>query len=260
LLAGEIVPDSSGDTLTSWGFRPAVESEVAAAMAAARSYAVILLPSASLIMDKALAVLGEFWTVRPDEAAEQLRRCRGILLDDAPSGRAVVLARKMRGLGLPVTVVPIVPEIAYATCEDVFELAWNDLTCSNVSSKERRSFGWEQVRLANVARVGLPGAGAAYRLVLELFVAQPHCFLRYWENTVNFARSGLGGKPPAAADPLQSLVEYLDRRAPRALKTPSFGAMAKKTGPPLDFHSPAELDHYDRWFLYAGFGKYSANA
>jgi hypothetical protein len=253
----EVVPDSNGCVFAERSFRPASSFEIAAAMTAAQSYAVILLPGPSLIMDKALALLSEFWMIRPDEAAEHLRRSQGLLLDDAPSGRSVVLARKMRGLGLPVTVVPLLPDLVYATSDDVFEFTWNDSICSNAASTGRRSFGWEQIRLVNLARVGLPGAGAAYRLVLDLFVAQPHCHLRYWESTVNFGRSSLGGQP-GAANALQSLVEYLDRRTPRTLKTPSFRTVAKKVGPPLDFHSPAELDHGNRWFLYAGFGKYSA--
>jgi len=252
----EIVPDATGESLTDWGLQPAGSSEVVAAMAAARSYAVILLPSTSLVADKGLALLSEFWTVGCEEARDLLRRCRGILLDDAPSGRSIVLARKLRNLGLSVTIVPLLPDIIYATSEDVVEFAWNDRACSNVTSAGHRSFGWDQVRLVNLARVGLPGAGAAYRFVLDLFVTQPHCLLRYWENTVNFARSRIG-EPSGAADSLLSLVAYLDRQTSRALKTPSFRAVAKKSGPSLDFHSPAELDHYNRWFLYVGFGKYS---
>jgi len=255
----EIVPDAAGQTLTSWGFQPATSSEIVAAMAAARTFAVIVLPGRALVADKALALLAEFWMVGPQEAAEQLRRCRGILLDDAPSGRAVVLARKMRSLGLPVTVVPLLPDLIYIGGEDVLEFSWSDSICGNVTASGRRSFGWDQVRLVNLARVGLPGAGSAYRRVLDLFVAQPHGQLRYWENTVNFARSSVGEQRAMQESSLQLLVEYLDRCAPRALQTPSFRAAAKKSGAPLDFHSPAELDHYNRWFFYAGFGKYSAD-
>jgi membrane associated rhomboid family serine protease len=257
VTAREIVPDSSEDTLHEWGFRPAEPHEVAAAMAATRTYAVILLPSKSLIVSEVLQILGDFWKVAPNEAIEQLRLCRGLLLDDAPSGRAVVLARKLRKLGLPVTVVPILPDITYARCEDVLELAWDDTTCSNVTATGRCSFAWDRIRMVNIGRVALPGAGQAFRLVLDLYVAESHCLLRVWENTVNLARSTLKGKV-GAADSLQPLIEHLDQWAPRALKTPSFRAVAKKTAPPLDFHSPAELDHYNRWFLYAGFGKYSA--
>jgi hypothetical protein len=258
LRTQEIVPDSADETLSEWGLRLAEVSETTAAMAAARSFAVILLPSRLLVVDKARTVLSEFWAVSREEAAERLRRCRGVLLDDAPSGRSVVLARRLRSMGLSVTVVPLLPDLVYSGGEDVIEFAFSDSACGTVTSSGRKSFGWDQVRLVNAARVGLPGAGAAYRLVLDLFVAQPQRLLRIWETTVNFARSGLGGKM-GAAQSLQAVIEYLDARTPRALKTPSFRAMAKKSGPPLDFHSPAELDHYNRWFLYAGFGKYATS-
>jgi len=254
----EVLPDSQGHLISDWGRRTAATtSEVAAAMAAAHTFAVILLPGKAPLTSELLGLLGELWTIGPEEAAEELRRCRGVLLDDAPSGRAVVLARKLHHIGVPVSIVPLSPDLAYATCEDVLEFAWSDSTCTNVTARGRRSFGWDQVRLANVGRLGLPGAGQAFRLVLDLFVADPHCLLRFWESTLNYLRSSLGGNL-GVANSLQPLVAELDRRTPHALRTPSFRAMVKKTGPPLDFHSPAELDHYDRWFLYAAYGKYSA--
>lgn len=257
LASGEVVPDPDDSLFgdTDRPRRPA-PSEIAAATASAGSFAVILLPGRKPIAAEAQTLLAQFWSVGPDEAIEQLRHCRGLLLDDAPPGRAVVLSRKLRTLGLPASMVPITPDIAFARGEDVLEFDWTRSHCNNVTATARRSFDWDQVRLANVGRVGLPGAGAAYRLVLDVFVDRPHCLLRYWENTLNFTRSRLDGRA-GAAGALPALVQYLGARARKVLVTPSLAAVAKKSGPPLDFHSLAELDHYDRWFLYAGFGKYS---
>jgi membrane associated rhomboid family serine protease len=254
--AREVVRDEDSQVLRAWRPKPSEPSAVAAAMTEARSFAVILLPGKSLIANEVVALLANFWSVDPSETRERLRLCRGVLAHDVPSGRAVVLTRKLRQLGLPVTTVPLLPDIVYARGEDVFEFTWTEATCGNVTAISRRSFAWEQIRLVNAARVGLPGGGAAMRFVLDVFAAQPHCWLRYWENTLHFAKSSLGDRA-GGIDSLRPVIEFLDAHTPRALKPPAFLAVAKKHGAPLDFHSPTELDRYNRWFLYAGLGVYS---
>jgi hypothetical protein len=254
--AREVVRDEDSQVLRAWRPKPSEPSAVTAAMTEARSFAVILLPGKSLIANEVVALMAGFWSVEPQEARERLRLCRGVLADDVPSGRAVVLTRKLRQLGLPVTTLPLLPEVVYSRGEDVFEFTWTDATCGNVTAFGRRSFAWDQVRLVNAARVGLPGGGAALRLVLDVFVAEPHGWLRYWENTLHFAKSNLADRP-GAVDSLRPMIAFLDAHTPRALKPPAFLTVAKKHTEPLDFHSPTELDRYNRWFLYAGLGVYS---
>jgi membrane associated rhomboid family serine protease len=251
-----VAPDPSGQTLTDWGQLSDNASQAAAAMNAARSCAVILLPGEKPVDRGIFALLAGFWAVTEEQALEIYRDCRGVLIDDTPTGRAIVLGRKMRALGVPAAIVPLVPDIEYPTVEDVTELFWTDKVCGNLTTLARHAFDWNQVRLVNAGRVGLPGGGPAFRNVLDLFIRDPHCHLRVWENTLNFSRSRLAGRT-GTIDSLQPLLEYLDVWATHALKTPAFRAAAKKTGPPVDFHLPSELEHYNRWFLYAAFGKYT---
>lgn len=248
LRVGQIVPDS-GDTLS--GTTAPVTP--AATLAEAKSFAVIMLPEQKPISKEILALLANFWSLDRDQAMSWLRNTRGVLLDDVPSGRALVAARKLRNLGLPVGVVPLTPDLVYRGGEDVLELNWDESNCSNITAAGRIVFPWSDVRLVNIGRVALSGSGSAYRRVLDVFPANQERYVRFWETTVHFARSRLSGVPVTIGG-LAALAEYLDSRAPRAIKTPSFRAVIKKSGPPLDFHSPAELDHYNRWFLYAGFG------
>ena len=255
--APEIVPESHSQTLSSWGRKDPEPVDVTTAMEATSAFAVILLPNRTPLGREAVATLATFWQISQDQAAERLRVCRGILLDDAPVGRAKVLSRKLRSLGLPVAIVPLLPDIAYGDIEDVLEFEWNDSQSGNITVIGRRIFDWSDLRMANIGRVGLPGAGAAYRTVLDLFVGRPHVQLRFWESMLSFNRSVLAGRA-GAVDSLAPLVEYIDIWAQGALKTPSFAGMAKKTAAPLDFHSPTELDHYNHWFLYAAFGRYRA--
>ncbi len=251
----EIVPDSQGRVLAEWGGPAAGADELAKVMAAASSFAVILLPGKTPITSDKLSALAEFWTVGLPEASNMLKNCRGVLLDDAPSGRAVVLTRKLRGIGLPVTMIPLLPDLVYPTCEEATEFDWTFSTCGNVTRLGRRVFGWEQIRLVNLAQVALPGAGQTFRTVLDMYVGSPHIYLRFWETTVNFGRSALDGQRGGCTT-LLGLAKCLDARAKEALKTPAFRAAIAGNAPEA-FESPAELDNYNRWFLYAGFGKYS---
>ncbi|MCX8035772.1 MAG: rhomboid family intramembrane serine protease [Candidatus Sumerlaeia bacterium] len=251
----EIVLDSQGSTLAEWVTRPAEPDELTKAMATASSFAVILLPGKTSITSDKLSVLAEFWTIGLPEAANRLKHCRGVLLDDVPAGRAVILTRKIRGIGLPATMVPLLPDIVYPICEEVTEFNWSPVSCGNITRFGRRFFGWEQVRLVNLAQVALPGAGQTFRTVLDMYVESPHIYLRFWETTVNFGRSLLDGQRGICTT-LPALAKCLNERATKALKTPAFREAAAGDTPAA-FESPAELDNYNRWFLYAGFGKYA---
>ncbi|MBM3334717.1 hypothetical protein FJY63_08655, partial [Candidatus Sumerlaeota bacterium] len=258
----DILPDPRGQTLAQWGVSPAGAADVARAMAEARTYAVILLPAENKSAEAILDGLARFWDRETSEALAQLRQCRAVLLDDAPSGRAVAVAHKLGKIGLPAAIVPLLHEIVYTAVEEVYEFSWTDSLAENASVRGATTFAWDQVRLVSVGQVaaaGAVGTDQLWRPALDVFVAQPHCWLRFWADTIDFANSGLDGQI-GSADSLQALIEYLDRRASGALKTPSFQAVAKVSGQPVEFLAVSELDNYNRWFLYAGFGKYAAPA